>query len=72
MHDLLEGVLQYECKEMLKTFINEQKYLTLSQQKERLKRFDFGYYNDKNKPSPISQQTLNNSNNSLKQKGMCE
>lgn len=72
MHDLLEGVLQYECKEMLKIFINEQKYLTLNQLNERIKRFDFGYYNDKNKPSPISQQTLNNGNNSLKQKGMCE
>lgn len=72
MHDLLEGVLQYECKEMLKIFINEQKYLTLNQLNERIKRFDFGYYNDKNKPSPISHLTLNNGNNSLKQKGLCE
>lgn len=72
MHDLLEGVLQYECKEMLKIFINEQKYLTLNQLNKRIKRFDFGYYNDKNKPSPISQQTLNNGNNSLKQKGLCK
>ena len=55
MHDLLEGVLQYECKEMLKTFINEEKYLTLDQL---------------NRPSPISQQTLNNAYNSLKQKGL--
>lgn len=70
MHDLLEGVLQYECKEMLKIFISEQKYLTLDQLNERIKRFDYGYYNDKNKPSPISLQTLNNSNNSLKQKGL--
>lgn len=70
MHDLLEGVLQYECKEMLKIFINEEKYLTLDQLNERIKRFDYGYYNDKNRPSPISQQTLNNANNSLKQKGL--
>ena len=70
MHDLPEGVLQYECKEMLKIFISEQKYLTLDQLNERIKRFDYGYYNDKNKPSPISLQTLNNSNNSLKQKGL--
>ena len=66
MHDLLEGVLQYECKEMLKIFINEEKYLTLDQLNERIKRFDYGYYNGKNRPSPISQQTLNNANNSLK------
>lgn len=70
MHDLLESVLQYECKEMLKIFINEEKYLTLDQLNERIKRFDYGYYNDKNRPSPISQQTLNNANNSLKQKGL--
>ena len=70
MHDLLEGVLQYECKEMLKIFINEEKYLTLDQLNERIKRFDYGYYNGKNRPSPISQQTLNNANNSLKQKGL--
>lgn len=70
MHDLLEGVLQYECKEMLKIFINEEKYLTLDQLNERIKRFEYGYYNDKNRPSPISQQTLNNANNSLKQKGL--
>ena len=70
MHDLLEGVLQYEFKEMLKIFINEEKYLTLDQLNERIKRFDYGYYNDKNRPSPISQQTLNNANNSLKQKGL--
>ena len=55
---------------MLKIFINEEKYLTLDQLNERIKRFDYGYYNDKNRPSPISQQTLNNANNSLKQKGL--
>lgn len=30
MHDVLEGVLQYEAKEYLKYTINEQKYFTLS------------------------------------------
>ena len=29
MHDILEGVLQYEMKEMLKAFIKIQHYLTL-------------------------------------------
>ena len=28
MHDLLEGVMQYECNEMLKIFISEEKYFT--------------------------------------------
>ena len=70
MHDILEGVLQYECKEMLKVFINEESYFTLDQLNERIKDFDYGYYNDKKKPSPITLRTINNSSNSLKQKGM--
>ena len=70
MHDVLEGVLQYECKGMLKVFIREETYFTLDQLNERIKDFDYGYYNDKNKPSPISANTLNRTNNSLKQKGI--
>lgn len=70
MHDILEGVLQYECKEMLKIFINEEKYFTLEQFNTRIKLFDYGYYNDLNKPSPILQRTLASENNSLRQKGM--
>jgi hypothetical protein len=69
MHDVLEGVLQYECKEMLKRFILEDKYITVDQLNERITKCDYGYNNDKNKPSPIARQTLLNDNNSLKQKG---
>lgn len=70
MHDILEGVLQYECKEMLKVFIYEDSYLTLQDLNEGIKDFDYGYYNDKNRPSPISSVTLNSNSNSLKQKGI--
>jgi hypothetical protein len=70
MHDILEGVLQYECKEMLKIFIKEEKYFTLEQLNTRIKMFDYGYYNDLNKPSPILQRTLGSENNSLRQKGI--
>ena len=70
MHDVLEGVLQYECKEMLKVFINEESYFRLDELNERIRDFDYGYYNDKNKPSPISVKTLNSNTNSLKQKGI--
>ena len=69
MHDILEGLLPYECKEMLKVFINEEKYFNLNQLNERIKTFDYGFYNDKNKPSPILHQTLTNNTNSLRQKG---
>ena len=68
--DVLEGVLQYECKEMLKVFINEESYFRLDELNERIRDFDYGYYNDKNKPSPISVKTLNSNTNSLKQKGI--
>ena len=69
MHDILEGVLQYECKEMLKIFITEHSYFTLKELNDRIKDFDYGYYNDKNCPSQISSLTLNNNSNSVKQKG---
>jgi hypothetical protein len=69
MHDVLEGVLPYECKEMLKEFIFKEKYFTLEQLNERMRCYDYGYFNDKNKPSPITIQTLKNESNNLKQKG---
>lgn len=70
MHDVLEGVLQYECKEMLKIFINQEKIFTLEQLNNRIQLFDYGYMNDSDKPSPIQQRTLTSNNNSLKQKGI--
>ena len=70
MHDVLEEVLQYKCKEILKEFIFKEKYFTLEQLNERMTYFDYGYFNDKNKPSPISRQTLKSDNNNFKQKGM--
>jgi hypothetical protein len=69
MHDILEGVLQYEVKEMLKHFIKVEHYLSLDILNDRITRYDFGYYNDKNKPSPITEQKLLSNDNSLKQHG---
>jgi len=69
MHDILEGVLQYECKEFLKYAISDAKYITLDELNQRLLGFDYGYYNDKNKPSPLSTRTMNAENNTLKQSG---
>ena len=69
MHDILEGVLQYEVKEMLKSYIKEEHYFTLEELNGHISRYDFGYYNDKNRPSPITQQKFSSNNNSLKQHG---
>ena len=69
MHNVLEGVLQYETKEFLKYAINEQSYFSLDQLNQWIQNFDFGYADASNKPSSIGNQTLNSTTNSLKQKG---
>lgn len=69
MHDVLEGCLQYECKELLKYLIQEQKLFRLDDLNSNIKNFDYGYYNDSNKPSPIAEGTLNSNSNTLHQKG---
>ena len=69
MHDVLEGCLQYEVKELLKYSIQEQKCFTLQHLNSCLENFDFGYQNNNNKPSAISDGTLNSNSNTLHQKG---
>ena len=56
MHDILEGVLQYTIKEVLKVFVLEKGYFTLDLLNGRMSRFDFGYHNDTNRPAPIQQK----------------
>ena len=72
MHDILEGVLQYEAKEMLKRFIHVNSFFTLEELNNRIAAYDFGYYNDKNRPSPIIESKLSSTDNSLKQHGKCK
>ena len=69
MHDVLEGGLQYEAKLMLKRFVYEDKCFTLDELNFRLENFDYGYMDTKNRPSPITRETLTNDSNSLKQNG---
>lgn len=42
MHDVLEGVLQYHTKELLKFCILEQKTFTLEELNKRITSFDYG------------------------------
>ena len=58
MHDVLEGSLQYEMKLMLQEFILREKYITLDEFNARIERFDLGYMEEKDRPSPISDTTL--------------
>ena len=73
MHDILEGALQYEMKLMLKVFLSEEKYLTLSELNNQLQSFELGYMECKDRPSPISeahfQASSGASTNTLKQSG---
>ena len=69
MHDILEGAMHYEMKEMLKDFIKTEGFLTLDELNSRISKFDYGFYNDKNKPSPKTEQKLSSNDNRLKQHG---
>ena len=42
MHDVLEGVLQYIVKELLKVYIIQKKYFRLEDLNRRIAVFDFG------------------------------
>jgi len=70
MHDILEGALQYEVKLMLQVMIRAENYFSLNTFNSRLENIDYGYMEIKNKPTPLSLQTLNSDGNSLKQNGM--
>ena len=72
MHDILEGALQYEMKLMLKVFIRDEKYFSLSELNTRIESIDLGYMESKDRPSPNADSTLRcggSSKNSLKQAG---
>ena len=70
MHDILEGVLQYETKVMLKTMVSRKKYFTLEEFNSQLENMELGYMESKSRPSSISHKTLNSESNSLKQNGL--
>ena len=69
MHDLLEGVLQYEVKLLLCVMV-QGKYFTLENFNSRLENAELGYMECKNRPTRISATTFNSDGNSLKQNGM--
>jgi hypothetical protein len=70
MHDVLEGCLQYEVKELLKYLILNVKVISLSVLNGRIDSFSYGYIDSPNKPVPISVNSLNSSDHGLKQTGM--
>lgn len=69
MHDVLEGCLQYEIKELLKYLILEKRLFTLDYINNRIEHFPYFYVDSTNKPVPISMSSLTSSDHSLKQNG---
>ena len=70
MHDVLEGVLQYEVKELLKYLVLSEKRLSIHYINRRLSMFPYGYSDVSNKPSEISLDHLSSSDHKLRQNGI--
>ena len=68
MHDILEGSLRYEVKELLK-YLMKDKGLGVDILNTRIELFPYVHLDKDNKPSPISSDTLKCGHNSLKQTG---
>ena len=70
MHDVLEGCLAYEVKELLKYFINNS-IMTLPELNHIMASFPYTGPDSRNKPTPLSSTVLTSSDHNLKQTGMC-
>ena len=70
MHDVLEGCLQYEAKELIKYIVITQKFISLSALNSMLDMFPYGCNDVLNKPTPITSTCLSSSDHNLKQSGM--
>ncbi|KYN00534.1 hypothetical protein ALC62_08692, partial [Cyphomyrmex costatus] len=57
MHDIFEGICQYELSQILLHYIYNAKYFTLEQLNNQLNRFDFGLQDGINRP-PSLKRTL--------------
>ena len=67
MHDVLEGVLQYEVKLLLCHCVRDKKYFLLSLLNDCIENYELGFMVF---PTPIKRKTLYSSDHSLKQNGM--
>ena len=69
MHDILEGSLQYEVKELLKHFIQTEKYFTLDQLNNKINEFPYVLTDKATRPAMIAPTVLASADHSVKQKG---
>jgi hypothetical protein len=68
MHDVLEGVLPFELKELIRFFISE-KVITLPELNHAISSFPYSFLDATNKPNIIEASTLRSSDHALKQTG---
>ena len=69
MHDILEGSLQYEMKELLKHFIHTKNFFSLDQLNKKINEFPYVLSDKATRPSMIAPNVLASANHSVKQKG---
>lgn len=69
MHDVLEGVVQYELKLLIRYCIDCQ-YFRRRALEPIMERFELGYMETTSRPTPISPKTIKAKDNLLKQNGM--
>ncbi len=68
MHDVLEGVAQYEVKQLLIHLIQE-RLISLQCFNTQLQDFPYSYVDIKDRPTVITANVLSSSDHSMKQKG---
>lgn len=68
MHDLLEGVLQYEGKLILQHCILDEKYTTLSRLTDMIGHVELGYMEYDDRPTIITRSVLTGSEKNLGQR----
>ena len=68
MHDVLEGVLPFEMKELLKHLI-QTKVVTVADVNNSISSFPYSFSDATNKPNIIEAKTLRSKDHSLKQTG---
>ena len=68
MHDILEGVLPFELKDLVKFLISE-KVITLAEVNDAICSFPYMFVDVVNKPNIIETSTLCSTDHSLKQTG---
>jgi len=69
MHDLMEGVLQYETKLMLVQFLDK-RYFSLDNLNQQIEALELPYRKGSDKPVTLDRKTLYKRGSRLNQKGM--